>query len=92
LSDKTFTIALANDTGVEPDETLVVALSNVAGGATLDGPSSLTVTIVNDDAVASTGGDDGGGGVMDLLFLAFLALLAARRKQATEGAASAATS
>jgi hypothetical protein len=92
LSDKTFTIALANDTGVEPDETLVVALSNVAGGATLDGPSSLTVTIVNDDAVASTGGDDGGGGVMDLLFLAFLALLAARRTQATEGAASAATS
>ncbi|HEY7671070.1 MAG TPA: choice-of-anchor B family protein [Gammaproteobacteria bacterium] len=73
LSDKTFMIAFANDANVEPDETLIVTLSSIAGGATLDGATQLTVTIVNDDAAAPSGG--GGGGAMSLLFVAILALL-----------------
>jgi hypothetical protein len=76
MSDRTFTITLANDTQVEPDETLIVTLSNLTGGATIDGSSTLTVTIMNDDSAAPP--SDGGGGAMNLLFLALLALLAAR--------------
>jgi hypothetical protein len=48
-------------------------LSSIAGGATLDGATQLTVTIVNDDVAAPSGG--GGGGAMSLLFVAILALL-----------------
>jgi choice-of-anchor B domain-containing protein len=76
FSDKTFTIPVANDTTVEPDETLIVTLSNATGGATIDGSTTLTVTIGNDDATPSGGG--GGGGTVNLLFLALLALLATR--------------
>jgi hypothetical protein len=89
LSDKTFTIALTNDTGIEPDETVVVTLSNVAGGATLEGSSTLTVTIVNDDVA-----DDGGGGALglELLLLVGAALAAIRSRNRSMGAASAAIS
>jgi choice-of-anchor B domain-containing protein len=90
LGDKSFTIALTNDSQIDPDETFVVTLSNIAGGAVLEGSSTLTVTITNDD-VAAPPDDDGGGGAKDFLFLAFLALLTARRRRADVGAASAAT-
>jgi hypothetical protein len=89
LGDKTFPIAFTSEANIEPDETLVVTLSNAAGGATLEGSSTLTVTIVNDDAASSGGG---GGGAMNLLFLAVLALLAASRRRVVVGAASAAIS
>jgi hypothetical protein len=81
LGDKSFTITLTNDTQNEPDETLIVTLSNVTGGAALEGTNPLTVTIVNDDAPAPFGGDDGGGGAMNLGFLAALALFALRRRR-----------
>jgi choice-of-anchor B domain-containing protein len=68
-NDKTFTIALVNDAGIEPDETIIVTLSNVAGGATLDGASALTVTIVNDDAAAASGGGGGALGIELLLLV-----------------------
>ena len=74
LSDKTFTIAVANDAAIEPDETIVVTLSTVTGGATIDGAGTLTVTIANDDSPASSGGG-GGGGAINLGFLVLLALL-----------------
>jgi choice-of-anchor B domain-containing protein len=90
LSDKTFTIAFTNETTVEPDETVVVTLSNIAGGATLDGSSTLTVTIANDDSTAPP--SDGGGGAMNLGILAILALLAWRRRRAGARAVVAATS
>jgi choice-of-anchor B domain-containing protein len=76
LSDKTFTIALANDAAVEPNETLVVTLSNVAGGATLDGSSTLTVTIANDDSTALSSGGGGGAMGIELLLLVGAALAA----------------
>jgi hypothetical protein len=82
LGDKSFTITLTNDTQNEPDETLMVTLSNVTGGAALEGTNPLTVTIVNDDAPAPLGGDDGGGGAMNLGFLAALALFVLRRRRA----------
>jgi choice-of-anchor B domain-containing protein len=89
-SDRTFTIPLTNDAQIEPDETLTVTLSNIAGGATIDGSGTLTVTIANDDSAAPP--SDGGGGAMNLGFLAVLALLSLQRRRAGVGAASAAIS
>lgn len=46
---KAIPIAITDDLLVEADETLVVTLSEPAGGATLGGQSSVTVTIVDDE-------------------------------------------
>ncbi len=55
---KTFTVPVVNDTVVEPNETVLLALSSPAGGAALDAShSSATLTIQDND----TGG--GGGPV-----------------------------
>jgi choice-of-anchor B domain-containing protein len=68
LTDKTFTIIFTHDSELEPDETFLVTLSNIAGGATLDGSSTLTVTITNDDSAAPPS-DDGGGGALGIELL-----------------------
>ena len=47
-STKSFVVSVNADGLVEPDETVILALNNVTGGATL-GTSSTTVTILNDD-------------------------------------------
>jgi hypothetical protein len=80
LSDKTLAIAVANDATVEPDETFLVTLSNVAGGAILEGSSTLTVTIVNDDAAAVSSGGGGGALGIELLWLLGAALAATLRR------------
>lgn len=57
---KTFAVAITNDAASEPDETVLLTLSNATGVA-LGSPSSAALTIASDD-VASSGGDGGGGG------------------------------
>jgi plastocyanin len=47
-ADKTFQVAILNDTLPESNETIQLALSNATGGATL-GTSSGTITIIDDD-------------------------------------------
>jgi len=50
---RTFTVALINDTLVEPNETVNLSLSNPSG-ATLGTASNAVLTIVNDDMAAVT--------------------------------------
>lgn len=50
-ADKTFVVAIIDDVLVEPNETVLLALSNVAGGATL-GTANATLTIVDNDVPA----------------------------------------
>jgi len=52
-TNRTFTVTLNGDTTGEADESFTVALSAPTGGATLANPSSATVTILNDDAIAA---------------------------------------
>jgi Calx-beta domain/Peptidase_C39 like family len=49
-ANKTFTVAITNDTLHEPNETFTVTLSSPTGGATPGSPSSAAVTITDDDA------------------------------------------
>jgi choice-of-anchor B domain-containing protein len=89
LADKVIAIPVTDDTGVENAETLTVTLSGLTGGATLDGSSTLTVTINdNDTSAPPSGGGGGGGGSTDLALLALLAgvllaRFAARQRRAT---------
>ncbi|HEY2289891.1 MAG TPA: Calx-beta domain-containing protein [Thermoanaerobaculia bacterium] len=56
-SDKSFTVAIANDTTAEPSETVLLALSNPTGGATLDAArKSSTLTIQDNDSGGGGGG------------------------------------
>lgn len=48
-TSKTFTVALLNDSAIEPDETVGLSLSLPTGGATLGTPGAATLTITNDD-------------------------------------------
>jgi hypothetical protein len=79
VADKTFTIAIANDTQAESDETIRVTLSNPTGGATIEGATSLDFTITNDDTAPAADSGGGGGGAIDFGWLLLLALLARRR-------------
>jgi choice-of-anchor B domain-containing protein len=76
-ADQVIAIPILNDTSVESAETLTVTLSGLAGGVTLDGASTLTVTIDDNDTSAppppSGGGGGGGGGSTDFWLLALLA-------------------
>ena len=51
---KTVSIPIVNDTAVEADETVNLALTNPTGGATLGSPSAAVLTITNDDLPAGT--------------------------------------
>jgi choice-of-anchor B domain-containing protein len=80
VADKVVAIPVTNDTVVEGAETLTLMLSAPTNGATLDGSSTLTVTIDDNDSAPVR---SGGGGSTDLGLLALLAsaLLAARRRR-----------
>ncbi len=48
---KSFTVSIVNDSTVEPNETVNLALSAPGGGAALGSPSSAVLTIVDNDSV-----------------------------------------
>jgi hypothetical protein len=73
LADKVIAIPIADDAAVENAETFSVTLSALAGGAALDGSSSLTVTITDNDVQAPPSNGGGGGGATDLALIALLA-------------------
>jgi choice-of-anchor B domain-containing protein len=83
MSDRTIAIPVLNDAENEADEEFRVTLSDVAGGASLEGQDVLEVSIRNDDAVDNPpgGGGGGGGGGLALGLLALLALLLATQSQ-----------
>ena len=61
---KTFEVALYDDADFESDETLTLQLKNVQGGGDLGSPTTVQLTITNDeeDTSSTDSGDDGGGG------------------------------
>jgi choice-of-anchor B domain-containing protein len=74
LADKVIAVPVADDAALESSETFTVTLSALTGGAVLDGSSSLTVTIDDNDArPPPSSGGGGGGGATDLALLALLA-------------------
>jgi hypothetical protein len=56
---KTVSIPLVNDAHVEPNETVQVVLSSVAGNAVLGAQTTFTLTIVSDDAAGAANPLDG---------------------------------
>ncbi len=63
-TSKTITIPVINDTADEPDETFVVRLTDLSGGATEGTYMDAVVTIADDDETqgGATGGESTGGG------------------------------
>jgi plastocyanin len=56
-ADKSFTVAIDNDTAAEPSETVLLALSGPTGGASLDAVrKSSTLTILDNDSGGGGGG------------------------------------
>lgn len=56
---KTFTVAIASDQNVEPDESFSVALTSATAGVTIGASRSVTTTITNDDRGSTGGGASG---------------------------------
>ncbi len=77
LDEKTISVPLVNDTVSENDETFRITLSNLTGGAVIDGATTLDVSVTNDDVGAPpvNGGGGGGGGAMGIELLGLLGLL-----------------
>ena len=73
FADKLIAITVADDPDVEIGETFTLALSALTGGATLDGSSTLTVTINDNDGSYQPRAERGGGGSSDFVLLALLA-------------------
>ncbi len=73
LADKVIAILVADDTSVEGAETLNVTLSTLTGGSTLDGSSTLAVSIADNDSNPPPSAGGGGGGPTDLVLLTLLA-------------------
>lgn len=70
--DKVIVVPITDDTVEEAAEQFSVALSNLTGGATIDGSSSIGVTIsANDTVTPPPSGGGGGGGRVDILWLLF---------------------
>jgi len=57
-ANKTFTVAITNDQLNEPNETVNLALTNPAGGATLGNQSGAVLTIIDDDPAPSVSIND----------------------------------
>jgi hypothetical protein len=88
---QTFPVAVVDDSASEGNETVVLGLANVTGGAALGSPATATLTIVDDDTPPpspppASSGSSGGGStdVLSLLLLLWAALprLATVRKAA----------
>jgi hypothetical protein len=71
IADQVIAIPVTEDASVENAETLTLTLSSLTGGAGLDGSSTLTVTIDDNDTNPLRSGG-GGGGSSDLVLLALL--------------------
>ena len=52
-TSQTFPVLVCGDTVFEPDETIILALSNPTGGATVVSPPSGTITVLNDDPTST---------------------------------------
>jgi len=87
LDERIITVPLVNDAHSESTETFRITLSNLTGGAVIDGSTTLDVQITNDDVVVPPGpgiGGGGGGGAIGIELLGLLVLLlAAGGKQQT---------
>jgi hypothetical protein len=81
--DKEIVIGVIDDAAVEGAETLTLTLASPSNGATIDGSSTLTVTINDNDANPPS---SGGGGSTDFVLLGALAgvlLARAARRRTT---------
>jgi len=74
LADKVIAIPVADDTAAELAETFTLTLSALTGGATLDGSSTMFVTIDDNETgyPAPSADRGGGGGSSDFALLALL--------------------
>lgn len=63
-SDRTFTVAIANDSAQEGGETFQIALSGATGGAAIDSARGTTTVVIlaNDGGSGGSGGTGGTGG------------------------------
>ena len=60
-TSKTITVAITDDSVYEANETVIVALSNATGGASIGTSSIATLTIVNNDSSGISGGGGNSG-------------------------------
>ena len=78
FDERIITVPLVNDAVSEGTETFRITLSNLMGGAVIDGSTTLDVQITNDDVIAPPGpgnGGGGGGGAIGIELLGLLGLL-----------------
>jgi choice-of-anchor B domain-containing protein len=91
LDERTITVPLVNDAQSEGTETFRITLSNLTGGAVIDGLATFDVSITNDDVVPPPGPGNGGGGGgaigIELLGLLGLLLFSAGGEPKTRGRA-----